>query len=275
MLSSVRVVRGLSAGHVVAIGRSVRALVAAACCAAACVPPDAGNTPTAADAPAPVAQTAGERGFTGVWVPIGTFDDPAGPPPWQNTPWPKAPPFTAAGAAESARLADHSNFAPCTPGGPVFHMWEIGLFPIQLLEAPSELVILRESSGIPRRIFMDGRAHPPADEIVATWNGHSIGTWEGDVLVVDTVGTNGRARAANGVGSNARVSIIDDDPRFPLSDELHVVERFRLVANGELLEDEIRIEDPKFYTEPVVLKHYFQRRPDIDMLEYFCGDNPR
>jgi hypothetical protein len=95
------------------------------------------------------------------------------------------------------------------------------------------------------------------------------------VLVVDTVGTNGRARAANGVGSNARASSIDDDPRFPLSEELHLVERMRLVASGELLEDELTIEDPRFYTAPVVLKHYFQRRPDIDMLEYFCGDNPR
>ena len=222
----------------------------AASCAAGCGPPDAGSAPTAADAAAPATRTAGERGFTGVWVPTGTFDDPAGPAPWQNTPWPKSAPFTAAGAAESKRLADHGNFTPCTPGGPVFHMWEIGLFPIQLLEAPGELVILRESSGIPRRIFTDGRGHPPADEIVATWNGHSIGTWEGNVLVVDTVGTNGRARAANGVGSNARPSTIDDDPRFPLSDELHLVERFRLVADGELLEDEITIEDPKFYTGP-------------------------
>ena len=51
--------------------------------------------------------------------------------------------------------------------------------------------------------------------------------------------------------------------------------RFRLVANGELLEDELTIDDPKYYTEKVVLKHYFQRRPDIDMLEYSCGDNPR
>jgi len=143
------------------------------------------------------------------------------------------------------------------------------------IEAPGELVILREASGIPRRIYLDGRGHPPDDEIVATWNGHSTGKWDGDVLVVDTVATNGRARAANGVGSNAKPSILDSDPRFPLSDALHLVERMRLVANNELLEDEITIEDAKYYTEKVVLKHYFQRRPDIDMLEYFCGDNPR
>ncbi len=254
------------------------ALLAALLAAGCGAPQQPGGDTTAtlpAAAAAAAAKTSTERGFTGVWVPIGSFDDPAGPPPWSNTPWPRNPPFTPAGAAESQRLNDHANFTACTPGGPVFHMWEIGLFPIQLLEAPGELVILREASGIPRRIYTDGRGHPPEDELVATWNGHSIGTWEGDVLVVDTVGTNGRARAANGVGSNAKASSIDDDPRFPLSDELHLVERFRLVADGELLEDEITIDDPKFYTERVVLKHYFQRRPDIDMLEYFCGDSPR
>ena len=190
------------------------------------------------------AKSATQRGFTGVWVPTGTLEDPAGLAQWPNSPWPKNPPFTPAGAAESQRLSDHSNFAPCSPAGPVFHMSEVGLFPLQLLEAPGELVIVREASGIPRRIYLDGRSHPPDDEIVATWNGHSIGKWEGDVLVVDTVGTNGRARAANGVGSNAKPSSLDSDPRFPLSDALHLVERFRLVANNELLEDEMSIEDP-------------------------------
>jgi hypothetical protein len=58
----------------------------------------------------------------------------------------------------------------------------------------------------------------------------------GDVLVVDTVGANGRARAANGVECSS--SRIDDHPRFPLSDRLRLVERFRLGADGELLEDE-------------------------------------
>ena len=91
----------------------------------------------------------------------------------------------------------------------------IGLFPIQLLEAPGQLVISASRADSCGASISDGRGHPPDDEIVATWNGHSIGKWDGDVLVVDTVGTNGRARAANGVGSNAKPSSIDYDPRFP------------------------------------------------------------
>ena len=225
--------------------------------------------------PPAVAQGASalDRRFTGVWVPTGSFDNPAGIARWPNTPWPARPPFTAWGADESKRLDDHGNFRPCTPSGPIYFMWEIGLFPIQFLEAPDQLVILREATGMPRRIYTDGRSHP--EGVDPTWMGHSIGHWEGDVLVIDTVGLNGRARAMNGVGANAQVSSGDAAPRMPSSEQLHLVERLRLVADGELLEDELTIDDPKAYTEPLVLKHYFQRRTDIDMLEYFCNDNPR
>jgi hypothetical protein len=226
--------------------------------------------PTAATAST---QTLGAKDLAGVWVPTGSFDDPIGPAPWQNTPWPAEPPFTAWGAAESKRLDDHNNFRACTPSGPVYFMWEIGLFPIQFLQAPDQLVILREATGMPRRIYTDGRGHP--EDLEPSWMGHSIGRWEGDVLVVDTIGLNGKARAMNGVGANALVSTEDAKPRMPSSEALHLVERFKLVANGELLEDELTITDTKVFTEPVVLKHYFQRRPDIDMLEYFCNDNPR
>jgi len=218
-------------------------------------------------------RNASDRGFTGVFVPIGSFEDPAGPPPFQNTRWPAKPPFTEWGAAEAQRLKDPTSLKVCSPNGPVFFMSEVGIFPLQFLEAPDQIVILREASGMPRRVYMDGRGHP--DDLEPSWMGHSIGHWEGESLFVDTIGLNGLARAMNGVGSNARVSEDDAKPRMPSSEQLHLVERMRLVANGELLEDELTIVDPKTYTEPLILKHYFQRRPDIDMLEYYCNENPR
>jgi hypothetical protein len=218
-------------------------------------------------------RTIGQRGFTGVFVPTGSFEDPAGPPPFQNTRWPAKPPFTEWGAAESKRLIDPASLKVCSPNGPVFFMSEVGIFPLEFLEAPDQIVILREASGMPRRIYIDGRGHP--EDLEPSWMGHSIGRWEGETLVVDTVGLNGKARAMNGVGSNALVSEDDAKPRMPSSERLHLVERMKLVANGELLEDELTINDMKTYTEPLVLKHYFQRRPDIDMLEYYCNDNPR
>ena len=235
-----------------------------------------GCTPAAPSAPpaptAPLSKPA-QLNLTGVWVAVGTFEDPAGPAPWSNTLWPANPPFTTLGETESHRLGDIKNVVPCQPGGPIFAMWEMGLFPIEILEAPDRIVIKPENSALPRRIFLDGRKHP--EELEPTWMGHSIGTWDGDVLVVDTIGTNGRTRAMNGVGSNAGVSSEDTKPRLPVSDQLHLVERLRLVADGEILEDEMTITDPKSYTAPLTVKHYWQRRPDIDVLEYFCGERPR
>ena len=224
--------------------------------------------PAAAEAPAGKSST-----LPGVWVAVGTFEDPAGPPPWSNTLWPANPPFTPWGEAESRRLGDIRNVVPCQPGGPIFAMWELGLFPIEILDAPDRLIIKPENSALPRRIYLDGRGHPA--DLDPGWMGHSIGRWEGDVLVVDTIGTSGRTRGMNGVGSNAQVSSDDAKPRLPVSDQLHLVERLRLVADGEILEDEMTITDPRTYTAPIVVKHYWQRRPDIDVLEYVCGDRPR
>jgi hypothetical protein len=221
----------------------------------------------------PSSSKASQIGLTGVWVAVGTFEDPAGPPPWSNVLWPADPPFTEWGREQSRRLADIRNVVPCQPGGPVFAMWELGLFPIEILEAPDRIVIKPENSALPRRIYIDGRGHPA--ELDPRWMGHSIGRWEGDVLVVDTIGTSGRTRGMNGVGSNALVSLDDAKPRLPVSDQLHLVERLRLVADGEMLEDEMTITDPKTYTAPIVVKHYWQRRPDIEVLEYVCGENPR
>ena len=223
--------------------------------------------------PAPATEASPASRLTGVWVAVGTFEDPAGPPPWSNTEWPSNPPFTPWGKERSHWLADIENVVPCQPGGPIFAMQDIGIFPIEILEAADRIVIKPENSALPRRIFTDGRGHPA--DLEPSWMGHSIGRWEGDVLIVDTIGTSGRTRGMNGVGSNARVSRDDSKPRLPVSDQLHLVERIRLLADGEILEDEMTITDPKAYTAPLVFTHYWQRRPDIEVLEYVCGERPR
>ena len=100
--------------------------VAALAVASSCSAPPAAIEP---------ASKAADLHLTGVWVAVGTFGDPAGPPPWSNTPWPANPPFTDVGRSESARLSDIKNVVPCQPGGPIFAMWNLGLFPIEILEA--------------------------------------------------------------------------------------------------------------------------------------------
>ena len=209
----------------------------------------------------------------GVWMGLGGVTD--ADPRFRNTPYPLEPGFTEWGAAESRRLASATTPGECNPWGPVGVMGATGLFPIQILQGPNVIVIHHEAITQPRRIYMDGRRHPSADELLPTFNGHSIARWDGDTLVVDTIGTNGRTRPLNGYVSGSVLSGVDTAPRLPASEQLHVSERIRLVGAGRYLEDVITVEDLKTYRQPWTVKHYWQRRPDIDMQEYACEDNRR
>ena len=196
-------------------------------------------------------------------------------PRFRNTPYPAEPDFTEWGAAESKRLASPITPGECNPWPSVMFMGGSGLFPIQILQGPNLIVIHHEAITQPRRIYMDGRGHPAPDDLLPTFIGHAIGRWEGDTLVVDTVGTNGRARPLNGYVSGAVTSGVDTAPRLPGSEQLHVSERIRLVGGGQYLEDVITVEDPKVYRKPWTVTRYWQRRPDIDLQEYACTDNRR
>ncbi len=195
-------------------------------------------------------------------------------PRFRNTPFPE-PDFTEWGAAESKRLASPITPGECNPWPAVMFMNASGLFPLQVLQGPNLIVIHHEAITQPRRIYTDGRRHPAADDLLPSFIGHSIGRWEGDTLVVDTVGTNGRARPLNGYVSGAVTSGVDTAPRLPSSEQLHVIERIRLVGGGQYLEDVITVEDPKVYRKPWTVRRYWQRRPDIDVQEYACNDNSR
>jgi len=166
--------------------------------------------------------------LTGVWVAVGTFEDPAGPPPWSNTPWPSNPPFTEWGAEQSRKLADITNVVPCQPGGPLFAMQDVGIFPIEILEAADRIVIKPENGALPRRIFTDGRSHP--SDLEPSWMGHSIGHWEGDELVVDTTHIAPSTITNNGLDHSA---------------DIHMVERYKLSADGKRLEATQWFEDPR------------------------------
>ena len=116
------------------------------------------GAPPAADAPAAVV-TVATRGFTGVWVPTARSRIRRARRPGQTRRGREIR-RSRNGARPNRAPRRSQNFAACTPGGPVFHMWEIGLFPMQILEAPGQFVIMRETSGMPRRIYTDGRGHP-------------------------------------------------------------------------------------------------------------------
>jgi hypothetical protein len=119
--------------------------------------------------------------------------------------------------------------------------------PIEIVQLPSEVIMMFEYDRIVRHIYIDGRPH---DEFLdpPLWMGDSIGKWEGDTLVIDTIGFNDKTWL--------------DRAGHPHSDALHVVERMRRV-NHETLSDDITIGDPKAYTKPWTAQTRFQLRPDL------------
>ena len=131
------------------------------------------------------------------------------------------------------------------------------LFPYKLVQTRTLLVMLFEDD-IPshRQVFLDGRAHPKDPN--PSWMGHSIGHWEGDTLVVDTIGFNDRSWL--------------DAQGHPHTEKLHVTERFHRRDLGHL-EIEFTIQDPETYAKPWVIKRATELDPDDDVGEYVCENN--
>jgi len=129
-------------------------------------------------------------------------------------------------------------------------------FPVQIVQIPGQMIMLYEYDHMVRHVFTDGRPHP--DDLSPTWMGHSIGKWDGDTLVVDTVGFNDKSWL--------------DRVGHPHSDQLHVVERFKRVEPNSMQID-FFIEDPKAYTKPITSTLMFQLKPKWDIMEQSCMDN--
>jgi len=139
------------------------------------------------------------------------------------------------------------------PGTPRIYLQP---FPMQIVQTPKEIFMIFEYDHTVRQIFTDGRKHP--DDLLATYMGHSIGNWEGDTLVVDTVGFNDK-------------TWLDRDGH-PHSDQLHVVERFHRTDRNNMQID-ITMEDSKALAKPWKGVLYYQLKPDWDIMELVCTDN--
>jgi hypothetical protein len=146
--------------------------------------------------------------------------------------------------------------ANCLPQGvPKIH----GVaYPQKFIHTPNSLVVIFEAFNLWRQIFTDGR------ELIAdpnpTWHGYSTGKWEGDTFVVDSRGFNGKVWL--------------DQLGRPVSDALHVVERFRRKDFGHL-EFQATIDDPKAYTKPWTYGQMLYLLPDTEPMEFICNENNR
>ena len=131
-------------------------------------------------------------------------------------------------------------------------------FPIEIVQLPGRIFMIfqAQSSPSPRYIYTDGRGHPEGYPI--TFMGHSIGKWDGDTLVVDTINIDADSWV-DGIGT-------------PHSDALHVVERLRRVA-PDTLEAEFRFEDPQAFTRPWTGKKVYKLNPDWEFIPGLTCDD--
>ncbi len=141
----------------------------------------------------------------------------------------------------------------CAPAG-LPRIFIIPPRPFEIIQIPGRVLMLFEWDHWVRQIWMDGREHPEDPD--PSWMGHAVGWWEGDTLVVDTVGFNDKTWL--------------DQAAHPHSEQLHLVERWRRL-DQEILEVQLMFDDPKTYTKPWAGKRLFDLKPNWEIQEeVFC-----
>jgi hypothetical protein len=165
----------------------------------------------------------------------------------------------AAAAAFQHRLENFTKLSPvshCLPEG--IPLIETAPAPYKIAQTPGVTFMLYERDTTYRQVYTDGRKLP--EDPQPSWLGYSVGKWDGDSLVVETIGFNDRgwldARAhAHGAA-------------------LHLTERFHRLDFGHM-EVELTINDPETYTRPFTIKLRQRLLPDSDLLESYCAENER
>jgi hypothetical protein len=162
--------------------------------------------------------------------------------------------FEAAQAARAAGKVYRDDIGQCWPAGLPVIMTRV--WPIAMIQLPTAIYMVSEFMNSFRVVYLDGRPHTDPDIAVASFNGESIGTWEGDTLVIDSK------------------YFVDHhhwiDNGIPGSDALHIVERVRMIDQGRTLEIEYSFTDPKSWVGTWKTTKRWQRRDDRDIAEVSC-----
>ena len=162
--------------------------------------------------------------------------------------------------AERYRKLDMANSPSykCLPYGPTRGLQSTN--PFQIVQTPDLVAIITEHIDY-RMIYTDGRGHPEDILDYPEWMGHSIGRWEGQTLVVDTIGM--------------RQETWLDTAGFEHSDKLHITERFQKTG-PDTIRLTVTIEDPVFYTKPFTFGRDVRRMAkDVRLMPARCADNER
>jgi len=229
----------------------------------------AGGAALAMAAAAPAQETATPRGdgyaeieqlpdWSGVWAPDWSllFGGPGGPPAQPKlTPAAQAR-LDAFRAKQAAEGVDQVAQARCIPPGMPGIMRQP--YPIEFIFSPGRVTMFAETYSQARRIYTDGRALPEDPD--PFFNGNSVGHWEGDTLIVDTIGF---SPAAGDIGAG-----------IPHGENMKINERIWMDKPG-VLRITTTITDPDVLTEPYVQQLAFRHEADWEIREYVCEENNR
>jgi hypothetical protein len=150
--------------------------------------------------------------------------------------------------------AVYNREARCWPTGvPTFDINQGFLYFVQ---TPKLVLMVWEGDHVVRHIYMD---QPHSQDPKLSWYGESVGHYEGDTLVVDTIGQNTQTYV--------------DNYRTPHSERLHVVERFRVINGGKNLKADIFVEDPATFKQPVQVTHTWRSAPQDSFDEQSCAES--
>jgi hypothetical protein len=141
----------------------------------------------------------------------------------------------------------------CLPMG--VPMFALGVGPFYILQTPKMVVFMEEAGQQVRRVYLNVPHSPNAK---TSWYGESVGHYEGDTLVIDTVGLNTKT--------------VVEPYRTPHTEKLHVTERWRLIDGGNGLQVDITVDDPDTYYQPWSTYQRYQRG-DRPLSEFICAEN--
>ena len=169
-------------------------------------------------------------------------------------------------AYEARRVAEREGKSY---GDPSAACWPSGLYknyvgypsPMEITQTPGRVLVMFQRMSPVRRVYIDGRGHLTGDALIPTALGDSVGHWEGNSLVVDTIGFR-------------REFTLSSSPGMPHSEQLHITERFTRV-DAVTLTIEVTLDDPKAFTQPVRNTLTYKLWANDAMIEDFCVDNNR
>jgi len=166
-------------------------------------------------------------------------------------------PAAAALFRERAKsFSSESPLSHCLPEG--MPLVEMAPAPYKIVQTPGLTLMLYERDTTFRQVYTDGRKLP--NDPQPSWLGYSVGKWDGDTLVVDTVGFNDRGWL--------------DARGHTHSEALHLTERFHRLDFGQM-EVQLTIDDAQTYTRPFTIKLKQRLLPDSDLLESICAENEK